>query len=238
MGSMKRYLLALSVAAGLACCTACKSTETKSPEVGKAPGPGMTTIVESEPSPRPAWVNALGRWEEEWRKSHPEQAKQYLWVVGTSQPVESIKFEVVAEKSASDQAIFELCRALGITIESMGLNTEGWSNATRDLVIGSYKEALETQMTHQQLNFRVYEWYGYVVQEPAGPGGYTPTSYIKKGLYRLDTGSLSTALAGETAKEFAKNMQQRVQINADEQKKLADRAQELTQKRIQDLLGK
>jgi hypothetical protein len=238
MGSMKRYVWVFSLAAGLVCWTACKSAEQKAPAVGApAGGPATTTIVEAE-NPRPMWVTAEGRWEEQWKKEHPDQAKQYLWVVGTSQPVESIKFEQVAEKSASDQAIFELCRALGITVESMGMNTEGWDNATRDLVIGSYKEALETQMVNQHLNFKVYEWYGYVVQEPAGPGGYTPTSYIKKGLYRLDTGTLSETLADETAKSFAKNLQERVNINTEEQRKLVDRAKELNQKQMDKLLGK
>jgi hypothetical protein len=237
MGSMMRYVLALSLAAGLAYCTGCGTPAPKTPAVGATPGT-TTTILEAEPASKPLWVTGLGRWEEEWRKSHSEQAKQYLWVVGTSEPVESIKFEAVAEKSASDQAIFELTRALGITIESMGLATEGWSNATRDLVIGSYKEALQTQMARHQLNFKIYEWYGYVVQDPAGPGGYKPTSYLKKGLYRLDTAGLDSALAEDTAKDFARNMQERVKINADEQKKLAERAKELTQKRIQDLMGK
>jgi hypothetical protein len=184
------------------------------------------------------WVDAEGPWEEQWNKDHPNEAKQWLWVVGTSQGVEDLKFRQAAERNASDQAIFELVRALGVTRDSLGVDTDISDNATRDLVMGTYAKSLGTTMAHHDVNLKVYEWYQEVVKEPmAGPGGVPITSYIMMGLFRLNKGDLN-GLAGETAKEFAKGLQERVQINADEQKKLSDRAQELVEKRVQDLMGK
>ncbi len=232
MGDARRVGLMLALVAGLVLMIGCSSTGTEGPTTIFDPN---TTIKEIEPAPKPMWVNSLGLWEEDWTKDHKDEGARFLWVVGTSQPVESIRFEQNAEKSASDQAIFELVRALGVTIDSLNLRTEAWSNETRDLVIGTYKEALEHQMARHEVNFKNYAWFGYVIEEP-GIGGYKQQSYIKKGLYRLDKKSLSNSLAEDTAEEFAEKMKERVKANVEAQKELVNRAKELTKKRIQNLI--
>ena len=227
-----KWIVVLTLVTGLVCVTGCSSTEEKSTiDTGNT---GAGQIVENDP--QPSWVTGRGRWVEDWDKENRDLAKRYIWVVGTSQPVQSFRFEQAAEKSASDQAIFELIRALGITIDSLGMRNEAWSNETQDLVIGAYKEALQTQMARHKMNLENYEWYRYVVEDD-GIGGTKQRSYLKKGLFRLDRERLGETFANDTAEEFAKNVKERVQKNAQVQKELVDRAKEATRKRMEDLMG-
>jgi len=204
--------------------------------IGKSDTDNGDKIIEQEPQ-QPEWVNALGRWEEEWKKDHPEEARRYIWVVATSLPVDSLDREQWAEKSAQEQAIEELIHTLGITVNSLGMETEAWSDETRDLVIGSYKEAVKTQMANHKVNFKIYEWYRYVV-ETTGIGGTRKRSYIKKGLFRLDKALFDEKFVDDTIDEFAKNMSERIKKNTEVQKELVNRAKEQTRKAMQDLLGK
>jgi hypothetical protein len=182
----------------------------------------------------PEWVASLGAWEEQWNDRHPAAGGRYLWVVGTSDPVESVTFDRNAERSASDQAVSELVRALGISVNSLGLGTDAWSNETRDLVIGSYKEALQAQLGRRNVNLRIHEWYAYETETPSPHGGMQ-TSYLKKGLFRLDKQALDASLADETVEEFAGKLRERVKANAEVQKELVDRAKQLTTEKIDEL---
>ena len=221
MGSMKCWIVALIVVGGILFAAGCRTTPApQAPKLGEAEDTS-TKIVEMEPQ-KPLWVDSVGPWEEEWNAGHANEVGQYIWVVGTSQKVESIAFEQAAIKGASDHAIRELTNALGITVESLEIGTEAWSNETRDLVIGTYKEALATQIAEHKLNFQPYSWFSYVVEEPAGVGGYKPTSYIKKGLFRLDKNSLNAAVVEATTEEFAKGLEKRVKVNRETQRKLVD----------------
>lgn len=227
-----KWIVVLTLAACLVCATGCSSrTRISTIDTGET---GAGRITDSDP--QPAWVTGRGRWVEEWDKENKDKADRYLWVVGTSQPVQSFKFEQAAEKSASDQAIFELIRALGITIDSLGMRNEAWSNETQDLVIGAYKEALQTQMARHKMNLENYEWYRYVVEDD-GIGGTKQRSYLKKGLFRLDKQRLGESFANDTAEEFAKNVKERVRANAKVQKELVQRAKEATRKRMEELMG-
>ncbi|NQT21361.1 MAG: hypothetical protein HQ592_16765 [Planctomycetes bacterium] len=240
MVNVKRFVIVLAVIAGLLGGMGCKSTEPVIGDGGKEKttddnGGSGTTITEFEPL-KPKWVNSLGEWEEDWRKDHKDEANRYLWVVGTSLAVESIEREQEAIKSASDNAIFELVRALGISVDTFGTRTEAWSNETRDLVIGSYKEALQTEMGSHDVNFKNHAWFGYVMTS-TGIGGYTRSAYIKKGLYKLDKKTVDMAFVEDTAKGFAKKLDERLKENATVQKELVNRAKEATQKRMQELMG-
>jgi len=194
---------------------------------------GCATMRESRdvggPEGGPLWTRSVGEWEQEWNKAHPEDADRYIWVVGTSGPVESEVFERNAEKSAADDAMEQLVNALGVSASRLAMGVEAWSDETRDLVIGSYKEALKVQMARRNVNLRVYDWYRY----RAGSGA--ATSFLKKGLFRLDRRILDQNLADETAAEFARNLKARAKLNAQVQKELVDRVKEVTRKRMEEL---
>jgi len=199
--------------------------------IGRTDGTG-DRIIQEEPK-QPEWVNSRGPWEEEWNKDHPQEADRYIWVVGTSQAVDSLDREQWAEKSAQDQAIEELINALGQTVNTVAMETEAWSDETRDLVIGAYKEAVKAQIADHKINFQNYQWYRYVVST-TGIGGLKKDSYLKKGLFRLDKMMLTQKVVDETVADVGK----RIEKNTEVQKELVNRAKEQTRKAMQDLMGK
>jgi len=199
--------------------------------IGRTDGTG-DRIIQEEPK-QPKWVNALGPWEEEWNKDHPQEANRYIWVVATSQAVDSLDREQWAEKSAQDQAIEELINAMGQTVNTVAMETEAWSDETRDLVIGAYKEAVKTQIANHKVNFRNYEWYRYIT-DTTGIGGVRRDSYLKKGLFRLDKTGFTKEVVDDTVAEMGK----RIEKNTEVQKELVNRAKEQTRKAMQDLMGK
>jgi hypothetical protein len=228
-----KWIVVLALVAGMVCTGGCSSTPVKppvvTPPVVTTPEDGGGEVTTT--SAVPLWTTSRGQWLEDWQKEHKDQAGRFIWVVGTSQPVESRKFDQTAEKSASEQAEDELVRALGVTVDSLGMGGEAWSNETRELVIGIYKESLKTQMANHKINLENYAWHPYVVKDGA------TSSYLKKGLFRLDMQRLSENFRKDTVEDFAKNVKEQVKKNTQVQKELADHAKEATRKRMQELMG-
>ena len=188
---------------------------------------GCSSVVGSDGAP--LWVRSAGKWQEDWSKTHRDDADRYIWVVGTSLPVESEAFERNAEKSAIDDAMDRLVEALGVSANRLAMSTEAWSDETRDLVIGSYKEALNIQMGRRNINLQPYEWYTY----EAGSGARK--SFMKKGWFRLDKELLDQNLADETAAEFARKLRERSKLNAKVQEELVENVKASTRKRMEEL---
>ncbi len=234
---MKKLLLCSSIAVLVSGCSTTTPNAEKSvivkplanpiavSDVVKPKDVGMTP---TDYNTKPVWTYSLGQ----FKRANPDLVKNYIIVVGTSQPVESQQFEQVAEKSAYDNAIDNLVKALGIDVEKLKTGSEVWSNETRDLVIGSFKKAMTTVMAKHRINVENDSWYGYYIKENAlsDSGTQKMQSYIKKGLFTLDKARLNGGLSKDIAKEFKKKLEQRVQLNKDTQKRLANKAEELTSK--------
>jgi len=122
-----------------------------------------------------------------------------------------------------------LVEALGVSVNRLAMSTEAWSDETRDLVIGSYKEALSIQMGRRNINLQPYEWYQYEAGSGAGK------SFMKKGWFRLDKKLLDQNLANETAAEFARKLRERSKLNAQVQEELVENVKASTRKRMEEL---
>lgn len=171
---------------------------------------------------------------EKWKKDNPDEADRYLWAVGISRAMPSRANEREARESATQGAIKTLVAELGITVQTMKLTSDVWTAKTRQLVIGTYAEALDTQMARHDVNLDDYLWCGKDKQDTTV---ITGTSYVAHGLFRLDRDLLTESLAQDTAEEFEKKVKEHRELTQEAQEEAVDRARELTKKWSESLLG-
>ena len=180
------------------------------------------------------WINAPGPWVDNWKKDNPNEADRYLWTVGVSDTMPSRANLQHARKSARADAIKGLVAKLGITVNTLKLTGEDWTNETRQLVIGTYAQSLETQMAQHDVNLDAYLWCG---KDKEDTTVITGKSFVEHGLFRLDKNRLTESLAEDTAKDFEKNVKEHRELTQKAQKEAVDRAKELTKKWSDSLLS-
>jgi len=220
MARMK-WIVMLVLAAALVSAPGCKTT---GPSVGGSTGPLLADC---------AWINAPGPWVDNWNKEHPNEADRYLWMVGVSDAMPSGASLQHARRSAEEHAVDGLVAKLGITVSTMQLTGRDWTNETRQLVIGMYKQALKTQMAEHNVNLDPYLWCGVDKVDPTVIVG---KSYVEHGLFRLDKGLLTQSVAKKTADGFEKKIEEHRELTQKAQKEAVDRARELTKKWSESLL--
>jgi len=143
-------------------------------------GPWLAPSAET-----PAWAQGLGKWVEDWDLRHPEESGKYVWVVGTSQPIESLEQDALASQTASNDAVFHLMRQLGMEFVAEAKTTDRWTTTPGGkLAADLYREALTREMAKYKLNFQEYE--RHYTRRNVDEVGYTRPVYLLKALYRLD----------------------------------------------------
>jgi len=213
---MKRIGLAV-VLASLACALGC--------------GSKSGVVIDDDEC---AWGTAPGPWVDEWNEKHSEVADQYLWMVGISEPVSSKASLQHARRSAEDHAIDGLVAKLGINVNTMQLTGQDWTNETRQLVIGLYKQALKTQMADHKVNLSPYLWCD---EEKEDTTVVTGRSYVAQGLFRLDKAMLTQSLAEDTAKDFEEKVKQHRELTTKAQREAVERAKELTKRWSESMMS-
>jgi len=186
--------IGLALCVGMAALTAgCKSSaEARPPELTDeavavaGSGPWFAPSAET-----PVWAQGLGKWIEDWDLRHPEEAGKYMWVVGTSQPIESLEQDALASQTASNDAVFHLMRQLGMDFVAEAKTADRWTTTPGgQLAADLYREALTREMAKYKLNFQEYE--RHYSRRNVDEVGYTRPVYLLKALYRLDKARFQT----------------------------------------------
>ncbi len=226
---MKKIILSSVAIAGIATFTGCNNyveeegiKEIDQERVVKLDELGMKA---TDYTGRPLWTYSMGR----FRLKHPDLASKYIFVVGISQPVGSLKEEQEAKRSATDDAINNLTRALGIDVETLKEKTDKFSNETGELVMGTFKKAVTREMSKHRINLQNFDWFGYNIKEKSkGPrGNFVNESYMTKGLFTLDKAKFDKDFAAQVANTFKKELQSTKGVNQDLRAKLANQAEEI-----------
>ena len=198
--------------------------ETKKPEPER---PAMKETSRQEPK----WVQQLGEWELDWKirmnqAGETQEAKKWMFIVGSSKPVASIKDRSLAIQTASQDALFHLSRALGFDFTNKATNANVWATTpTGEVVSGMFRKALEKEMAKMKLNLREYANWGYTVKE-----GVHHT-YVVMVLYRLNRERfVSQNVLKKAADEMNKELAKRKDIT----KKVRMEASSIARKMVED----
>ena len=171
------------------------------PDLTEKVGPGAAVATTRE---EPLWVQQIGRWEEEYQDKNPKRAAQYMFIVGISDPVESIAFASHAGELASQNAVFQLQRAMGMDFVHKATTGTTWmTTPDGDTVKAIFRKAMDREFSAQKLNLREYAKWGVVAKSQR---------YIVRILFRLNR-DLYAAQMKKVGNEFAKEIEKRKDLN-------------------------
>jgi hypothetical protein len=102
----------------------------------------------------PLWITDPGQWAAQWNTQYPDESGRVEWVVGASEPVASRADEAAALRLATDNAVDNLMRLLGVETTTGAPAAAAWNTRINGMLAWDiYRRTILSETAARRVSF-------------------------------------------------------------------------------------